>query len=122
MVPKSGDYETLRSQPCVTFGIISTFGVLRTIAFDDQAMLETDEIDGEIAERNLTTPFERCKPTIAQQTPERLFRLRGFGAHGAGASLGERDDGTMESRHDHLTQVARKTLPPLRRKVARSAG
>jgi hypothetical protein len=66
MVPKPYDGETLRSKPSVSPIVRLTFSVLRPVALDDDPTLETDEIDDEPTERNLTAPFERRQPAIAQ--------------------------------------------------------
>jgi hypothetical protein len=48
-------------------------GMLRAVAFDDQAMLEADKIDDIGADGNLPSPFRRLQPSISQEAPQRLF-------------------------------------------------
>jgi hypothetical protein len=66
VVPESCDRETLRLKPRVARGVRSTFGVLGAVAFDDDAMFETDEIDDEVADGNLAPPLRLREPSIAQ--------------------------------------------------------
>jgi hypothetical protein len=73
MVPESHGLETLRSKPSIARSVISTFGVLGSIALHDDAMFETDEVHDEVADGNLTTPFRLREPSITQKTPERFL-------------------------------------------------
>jgi hypothetical protein len=43
-VPKTSDHEPLRPKPAVTQNVVMAFGMLRTIALDDEAMFEADKV------------------------------------------------------------------------------
>jgi len=73
--------------------------MLSPIAFDDEAMFETNKIDDEIAERKLTPPFHFGEPAIPQETPERFLGLGWFVTHISRTRLGEERNGSMERRH-----------------------
>jgi hypothetical protein len=69
VVPKPGDGETLRSKPIIAPDVATIVGMSRAVAFDDEAMLEANEIDDIGADWNLATPFRRLQPPILQETP-----------------------------------------------------
>jgi hypothetical protein len=64
MVPKPRNRETLLAKPIVAQTVTTTAGMLRAVAFDDEAALEADEIDDVCADRSLTAPFRRLQSTI----------------------------------------------------------
>ena len=99
MVPESYDREALRAKPCIASDVISTFSMLRSVAFNDDPTFEADEIDDEIADGELTPPFRLGEPPIAQKTPERFLRLRCLNAHRFRANFCEGRDRTMKSWH-----------------------
>ena len=66
VVPESRDREALRLEPSVARGVAPVIDVLRAIAFDDELAVEADEVDNEVAERNLSAPFRLGETSIAQ--------------------------------------------------------
>jgi hypothetical protein len=66
VVPESRDREALCLEPSVARGVAPVIDVLRAVAFDDEPALETDEIDDEVAEWNLSAPFRLSQTPIAQ--------------------------------------------------------
>jgi hypothetical protein len=119
VVPEPRDRETLRSKPCVARGVVSIFGVLRAVAFDDDPTFKAGEFNDEVADGNLTPPFCLSEPSIAQETPKRHLGVCRLNAHRSCASLGERSNGAMKRWHDYLTLASVwNALLPLREKVA----
>jgi hypothetical protein len=57
VVPKPRDRKAIRTKPGVAPDVVATVGMLETVAFDDEAMLEADEIDDVGANRNLSAPL-----------------------------------------------------------------
>jgi hypothetical protein len=44
MVPESRDSKALPTEPLIPLSIVEAFAVLRTVAFNDESMLETNEV------------------------------------------------------------------------------
>ena len=79
MIPEACDRKTLTREPRVSDCVARATSVPRAVALDDQASLETDEIDDVASERNLPTPLQRRQPTGAQQVPQAFLGLSGPG-------------------------------------------
>jgi len=62
--------------------------VLTAVDFDDEALLETGEIENEVSKGDLATKFEKRKTSVAKQAPHGRLGIRGFMAH----FLGETPD------------------------------
>jgi len=69
MIPESRDREALLTKPLVPLRIAETFRVLRAIAFDEESMLEANEVRNVRANGDLTTPFGRLQPAVTQDPP-----------------------------------------------------
>jgi len=55
--------------------------MLATIDFNDEALLETNEIENIALKRNLPAKFEVLQPPIAEQSPHRRFGVGRLAAH-----------------------------------------
>jgi hypothetical protein len=69
MVPESRDGKALLMEPLVPLRIVEAFPVLRTVAFDDESMLEADEVGNVGANGDLATPLGRLQPAVSQDSP-----------------------------------------------------
>ena len=69
MVPEARDDKTLFAKPIVARNVAAAVSMLGTVAFDNDAMLEADEIDDIGSDGNLSPPFRSLQPTIPQKTP-----------------------------------------------------
>jgi hypothetical protein len=64
VVPKARDREPLRLKPSVTPNVSTIFGMLRAIAFDDEAIFEAGKIGDVDTDWDLTTPLRRLQPPV----------------------------------------------------------
>lgn len=55
--------------------------MLAPVYFDDDFPIETDEIDDEILDGNLSTKFETDKTPVSQQAPHRRFGIGRASTH-----------------------------------------
>ena len=81
IVPVARDLEALRDQDRVSRRVTFARCMLTAVDLNDEASLEANEIENKALKGNLTTKFELCKPSIAEQTPHRRFSVRGLAAH-----------------------------------------
>jgi hypothetical protein len=81
IVPVTCDLEPFCYQD--GFSRLITLGrrVLTTIDFNDEALLEANEIENIALERHLPAEFEKLQPSIAQQSPHGGFGVRRLMAH-----------------------------------------
>src|SRR5665213_4386148 len=84
IVPVVRDLEALRDQDRVSRRVTFARCMLTAVDLNDQASLEANEIENKVLERNLTTKFEKRKPSVAEQTPHRRFSVRGLAPHRLG--------------------------------------
>ena len=99
MVPESRDSKALLTEPLIPPRVMETFAVLRTVAFDDESMLEANEVRNVGANGDLTTPFGRLQPAVSQDPPQRLLRICLSGPQCTSARLGPRGERTMMRHH-----------------------
>jgi len=84
--------------------------VLTTIDFDDDALLEANEVENEVSEGDLTTKFESSKPSVAEQSPHSRFCFGWIAPH----LLGE-----LADPFGYLSMVRRLWHQPLTRRLRR---
>jgi hypothetical protein len=78
-VPESQHFESLLAQPGVAAPVVllvARLVVLAAIEFEDDAAVETDEIDDVVPQRNLSPKLEAGKATAAEFAPHECL---GFG-------------------------------------------
>jgi hypothetical protein len=69
MAPESRDSKVLLTEPLIPLRIVEAFPVLRTVAFDDEPMLEANEVADIGANGDLATPPGRLQPVVSQNSP-----------------------------------------------------
>ena len=75
MIPKPRDRKALRTKPGVALDVAAIIGMLDAVAFDNEAMLEADEIDDVDTDGNLSSPLGQLQPPISKKTPKRFFSV-----------------------------------------------
>ena len=80
MIPETDNLESLRCEPGVANCVARIFGVLRSVAFDDDAMMQTNEVYDVGAYGSLSAPFGLRQASVAQDAPERGLRCGGAAA------------------------------------------
>jgi len=55
--------------------------VLTTVDFDDDPLIEANEVKNKALKRDLPTEFEERQPSIAEQPPHRGFCIGGLATH-----------------------------------------
>jgi hypothetical protein len=72
--------------------------VLTTVYFDDNALLETDEVENEFLKGDLPREFVLLETPVAEQSPHRGFSVGGSATHIPGELADAFGDGTMAWR------------------------
>jgi hypothetical protein len=80
-IPEPQDREAARDQPSVSGLVVIALGMLAAINFNDQFVLETDEIDNVAAQQLLTAEFELAEAAVAQETPHPLLGFSRLATH-----------------------------------------
>ena len=70
VIPEPDDRISLSAQPSIAHSVTQTFGMLRAVGFDDQPMLEADEIDDVSTQRNLAAKLQGGQPAATQKLPQ----------------------------------------------------
>src|SRR5579859_201153 len=81
IVPVAHDLKALSRQSRLSRCITLRRGVLITVDFNDQALVETNEIKNVVLERELATKFEIREPPITEQCPHPRFSIRRLATH-----------------------------------------
>jgi hypothetical protein len=89
VVPEPKNTPATVFEPCGSFGVIGAIGMLTTIRFDHQSMLDASEIDDAGAKRVLTPKFELLQSPIAQRRPKAALGVGHVGSERAGNSFAE---------------------------------
>jgi hypothetical protein len=76
VVPEAQDAESAHFQIGIANLIADTLSMLAPVCFDDQPMLERDEIDDPRSERDLTPEFVVGQLPRAEKMPELLLGIR----------------------------------------------
>ena len=80
--------------------------MLTAIDFDDEALLEANEVENKVLKGDLATKLEKRKAPVAEQAPHGSFGVGGFAPHLLGEvanALGGRPM-VWRLRHEPLTQ------------------
>jgi len=80
--------------------------VLTTVYFDDNALLETDEVENEFLKGNLSPEFVPLETPVAEQSPHRGFSVGRLATHVSGELAEALGDGPIARRlwHQPLTR------------------
>ena len=81
VVPVPLDAKSLRHQDGIPCCIARRLGVLTTVYFKNDALLETHEVENVVLKRDLPTKFVLCEASIAEQSPHRQFRVGRLAPH-----------------------------------------
>ncbi|GLQ10214.1 hypothetical protein GCM10007913_21460 [Devosia yakushimensis] len=84
VVPDAEKAEALGFQIGIATGVVSGFGVLAAVEFDDEMAFKTDEVRNEITDGQLAAEFEIREPPVAEEYPALGFRFGRLVTHGFG--------------------------------------
>jgi hypothetical protein len=84
VVPEAQESKVVLAKEAVSTSIVLIVGMLRSVGFNDQPLLEANEIDDIRPDDLLPPKLEGAEATVAEDRPQAFLSVGRVGAHPAG--------------------------------------